>query len=263
MILASRRPDVKVKTPLVIENAPFRRRHFRGKSKGVTVEPRSKQIKNEPGSKRKSAAQKKRLPKAERREQILNQAADFFSEYGLTGQTRELAASCGISQRLLYRFFPTKAALLAEVYARTILGPFEGKWFTLLGDRKRPLPERLTEFYMEYYDEVLTRKWLRLFLYSSLAAGDMAQNYIASIITNLTEIIARETAAHCQVDLPDDSELIRELGWVLHGAVSHLAIRRRIYRAANPVDEHLLLRLYVSGFIAGFPDLLKDQTTRP
>lgn len=226
------------------------------------MEPRSKQIKSEAGRPKKTSAQKKRLPRAERREQILNQAADFFAEYGLTGQTRELAANCGISQRLLYRFFPTKAALLAEVYARTILGPFEGKWFSLLSDRRKPLEDRLVEFYGEYYDQVLTRRWLRLFLYSSLAAGDMAQNYIAAIITNLTELIARETAVHCGLDLPDDSERMRELGWVLHGAVSHLSIRRRIYGAANPVDEHLLLRLYVSGYVAGFPRMIQTLSEK-
>ena len=34
-----------------------------------------------------------RLPYDERRAQILDHAAEFFSEYGLTGQTRSLAAA--------------------------------------------------------------------------------------------------------------------------------------------------------------------------
>lgn len=52
------------------------------------------------------------LPYADRRAQILEKAIQFFSEYGLTGQTRHLAAACEVSQRLLYRYFPNKAALL-------------------------------------------------------------------------------------------------------------------------------------------------------
>ena len=79
-----------------------------------------------------------RLPHAERKAHILETATEFFAENGLTGQTRRLADECGISQRLLYRFFPTKSALLAEVYARTVLGPFKGDWFADLADRSKP-----------------------------------------------------------------------------------------------------------------------------
>lgn len=229
------------------------------------MKARSTQLKAENGNREKSttkSASNGRMPRAERREQILNRAADFFSEYGLTGQTRELAATCGISQRLLYRFFPTKAALVAEVYARTILGPFEGKWFSELADRTVPLEQRLVVFYQEYFDKVLTRKWLRLFLYSSLAEGDMAQNYIGAIITNLMDVITRETAAHCAVDLPDDPALIREIGWTLHGAVSHLAIRRSIYNARNRIDERRILEFYVMGFVAAFPRVVDTATAQ-
>jgi len=38
-----------------------------------------------------------------------------------------------------------------------------------LKNRAQPLEERLLSFYRNYYREVLTRKWLRLFLYASLA----------------------------------------------------------------------------------------------
>jgi AcrR family transcriptional regulator len=220
------------------------------------VRARSDLLKSESKSKRGTRSARKRLPRAERREQILNQAAEFFSEYGLTGQTRELAAACGVSQRLLYRFFPAKAALLAEVYARTILGPFEGAWFAELADRSCPLEARLVRFYDQYLETVLTRKWLRLFLYSSLADGDMAPNYITAIVTRLMEVIVDEMAAELDVEVPDDPQLKREIGWTLHGAVSHLAIRRRIYSAPNPVSENHIVRFYVRGFIAGFPDLV-------
>src|SRR6188508_2671591 len=65
-----------------------------------------------------------RLPADQRKAMILARAADFFAEYGLTAQTRPLAAACGITQRLLYRYFPSKAALLAEVYGDAIVAPF-------------------------------------------------------------------------------------------------------------------------------------------
>ena len=53
-----------------------------------------------------------RLPREERRAQILAQAYKFFSEYGLTAQTRALAEACGVSQRLLYSFFPMELSVV-------------------------------------------------------------------------------------------------------------------------------------------------------
>src|SRR5260370_15710494 len=115
-----------------------------------------------------------RLPPAERRAKILASAADFFAEYGLTAQTRALAAACGVAQRLLYRYFPSKAALLDDVYREAIVSPFKAVWLVQLRDRGRPFEQRLLDFYQNYYATVLTRKWLRLFLYASLAEAHMA-----------------------------------------------------------------------------------------
>ena len=198
-----------------------------------------------------------RMPAAERRELILAKASDFFAEYGLTGQTRSLAAECGISQRLLYRFFPTKAALLAEVYARTILGPFKGDWLRGLTDRTRTMEDRLVDFYIDYFEIILTRRWLRLFLYSSLAEESMAPNYISAIITSLMETIVKETAAEQGVELPDKAELIHEMGWTLHGAISHLAIRRHLYHASQNVPVETVIRLQIASFLGGFKGLVE------
>jgi AcrR family transcriptional regulator len=223
------------------------------------MQARSAKLKNAP--KRKTPAKPNvRLPRAERREQILTQAAEFFSEYGLTGQTRELATACGISQRLLYRFFPTKAALQAEVYARTILGPFEGAWLGNLTDRNVSIGERLTSFYENYYNKVLTRKWLRLFLYSALAEGDMAPNYISAILMKLLETIVDETCFELKLTPPDEQDFKRELGWNLHGTISHLAIRRHIYHGPHTVPHDRLIKAHVTSFIAGMPVVLEADS---
>lgn len=218
---------------------------MKAKSTGLKIKE------NNGSSKRKQT----RLPRAERREQILIQAAEFFSEYGLTGQTRSLAAACGISQRLLYRFFPTKAALLAEVYARTILGPFKGDWLAGLSDRSKSMEERLITFYSDYFSTILTRRWLRLFLYSSLAEENMASNYISAIITKLMETIVKETAFEQGIELDADPVIIHEMGWTLHGAVSHLAIRQHIYRANQTVPTPDVIRIHVKAFLGGFKSM--------
>jgi AcrR family transcriptional regulator len=195
----------------------------------------------------------RRLAHAERRRLILEKAAEFFAEYGLTAQTRALAEACGVSQRLLYRFFPNKAALLEEVYRTAIAGPFKAVWFAKLQDRRRKVEERLTDFYLEYYEGVLTTRWLRLFLYASLAETAMAPVYIGAVVTRFLEIIVEEAAREQRITLPRNRALRHELAWTLHGAVSHLAIRREVYRDRTPVAPERVIAIHVRSFLAGLP----------
>lgn len=201
---------------------------------------------------------RKRLSHAERRAQILRHAEDFFAEHGLEAQTRALAEACGVSQRLLYHFFPTKAALLDEVYKDAILGPFKAVWFAQLSDRSRSVEARLCAFYADYFRAILTRKWLRLFLYSSLAEGRMAPDYITSIVMRLMATIVEETAHEQGVRMPQDKALVHEIGWTLHGAVSHFAIRRHLYRASQSVPPETVINMHVRAFLAGFAALVRE-----
>ena len=193
-----------------------------------------------------------RMAPAQRRALILQRAIEFFSEYGLTAQTRALADACGVAQRLLYRYFPSKAALLSEVYDKVIASPFKAVWWVQLKDRSRPWEERLTSFYIEYFDEVLTRRWLRLFLYASLAEAHMAPDYNQAILLDTLELIVIETAADQNLELPEDRALLHELAYVLHGTVSHFGIRRHIYGASQKVPVDQMIALQVRAFLNGF-----------
>ena len=209
------------------------------------------QVRKTSGAKKEGAAGSTRLPRAERRAQILETASDFFAENGLTGQTRMLADACGVSQRLLYRFFPTKQDLVAEVYREEILGAFKAGWFVDLQNRNVPVEERFTKFYVDYLETTLTRKWLRLFLYASLSDASMAPDYITSIVTQLLEVLMREAAQEIRIDLPDDREVVHEMAWTLHGAISHYAIRRHIYKASWQVPEEQVVKMHVHMFLSG------------
>jgi AcrR family transcriptional regulator len=199
-----------------------------------------------------------RMAPADRKAMILTRATEFFAEYGLTAPTRALAAACGVAQRLLYRYFPSKAALLDEVYQQAIVAPFRTVWLVRLKDRTRPFELRLSEFYRNYYADVLTRKWLRLFLYASLAEVRMAPDYIAAIILEMLETIVEEAAHDQKVDLPRDAALLHEIGWVLHGAVSHFAIRRHLYAASRQISEDRVLALQMRMFLAGFAAVVAE-----
>lgn len=230
------------------------------------MQPRSAALRSGEPQKRREAGEKSgagatesrktRMPAAERRAMIIERAEEFFAEYGLTAQTRALAEACGISQRLLYQQFPNKAALLGAVYDHAIVGPFKAVWLPQLGDRSRPIDDRLIDFYTDYFETILTRKWLRLFLYSSLADGSMAPDYISAIVMELTEKIAVEVAEAKGLDLPDDPDFVREIGWALHGNISHLAIRRHLYHTANCTPIERVIRLHVRSYLNGFASML-------
>ena len=56
----------------------------------------------------KDKAKRRRLSPTVREQQIVDEAIQFFAEVGFGGRTRELAKRIGITQPLLYRYFPTK-----------------------------------------------------------------------------------------------------------------------------------------------------------
>jgi hypothetical protein len=56
--------------------------------------------------------------------------------------------------------------------------------------------------------------------------------------------------------VPTDPAHLTEVGWLLHGAVSHLAIRRRIYANDNPTPAEAVIAMHVRAFLASVPSLL-------
>lgn len=197
-----------------------------------------------------------RLPQAQRRAQILAKASEYFAEHGLGAQTRALADACGVSQRLLYTIFPSKAALLDAVYEAEIAGPIKSIWFVRLQEREVALERRLTEFYCEYWDAILTRRWLRLFLHASLAEESVAPAFIADVLSRLLQIIVREAAFEQRLRAPDTLDQTHEVAWILHGAVSHLAIRRHIYGNRSDVEARQVIALHVKSFLGGLSAVL-------
>ena len=211
----------------------------------------------------KRRAPRKRLTHDERKALILDRAADYLSENGFPVRTRRLAAAAGISQRLIYHFFPNKSALIDEIYDRAIEGPFKATWFVELADRATPVADRLHAFYRDYFDTLLTRRWTRLLIYSSFSKQNMAPRYISGVILRLLETIVEEVAAERGVTLPKEKPVIHEIGWILHGAVSHLAIRRHLFHANVDVPVDLVLDAQIDSFLAGFEPMLVRLRKEP
>ena len=82
------------------------------------------------------APSRKRLPTAEREQQIVRGAIRFFSDRGLDGQLRDLAKNIGVTHALLYHYFPTKQALIERVYTELFEGLWQAEWERILDNPK-------------------------------------------------------------------------------------------------------------------------------
>ena len=69
---------------------------------------------------------KKRMSAEGRREQILTGAWSLFAQKGFRGTTtREIARRLGISEALMFKYFPTKAALYRAIIQKRMNGSEE------------------------------------------------------------------------------------------------------------------------------------------
>lgn len=110
-----------------------------------------------------SRVKQKRLSPDERRKDFIRKATEFFAEEGFNGGTRELARRLGVTQPLLYRYFPSKDDLVKEVYRTVYLEPFNNGWEKMLTDRSLPIRERMQKFYDAYTNVIYNRTWLRIY----------------------------------------------------------------------------------------------------
>ena len=101
---------------------------------------------------------RKRLSSEARRQDFINQAIEFFAEEGFESSTRGLAKRLGVTQPLLYRYFPSKNDLISEVYDAVYVKRWQPEWEPLLRDRSRPLADRLNTFYNVYTDAIFNRR---------------------------------------------------------------------------------------------------------
>ena len=196
----------------------------------------------------------KRLAPRLRTEQIVRGAVRFFAEHGFSGQTRELANELGISNGLLYRYFPSKEALIDRVFEEVFLRRWNPNWQSIIADRSRPLHERLKVFYVDYSKLPLDYEWGRIYLHAGLAGASINQRYIRianeRIFKPVMNELRREFGAPSLKKVAM-SEPELELVWSLHGSIFYIGIRKWVYHVKVPADidaaiEQLVDRLYAN-----------------
>jgi AcrR family transcriptional regulator len=195
----------------------------------------------------------KRLSFDDRRKEFVAKATEFFSDEGFGGGTRDLARRLGVTQPLLYRYFPSKDDLIREVYRTVYLEPLDTSWEVLLTDRTRPLRDRLQEFYRSYTDVIFTRKWLRIYLYSGLKGLDINRWYVGVVREKILTPIVRECRHQSGLEpqsKPTAPEL--EMAWVFHSGIFYYGVRKYIYEAPVLADKERMIRDAADAFLAGY-----------
>lgn len=196
----------------------------------------------------------KRLSGPEREKNIALEAVRYFAEVGFIGDTRELAKRLGITQSLLYKYFPNKEALINRVYEEVYLGRWNPFWESVVRDRNIPLQDRLVRHYVEYTKTALTRDWVRIFMFSGLRGEDINRKYLQVLRERILEPIAIELRHEFGLPSVDKIPLQTseiELVWSINARLFYVGQRKWIFNV--PIEDELteLIEITIIHFIAG------------
>ncbi|MFS2155306.1 TetR/AcrR family transcriptional regulator [Rhizobium sp. Rhizsp42] len=200
----------------------------------------------------------RRLSPDDREQEIVREAVNFFAEFGFEGNTRELARRLGITQPLLYRYFPTKDALVEKVYEAVFMRRWNPFWEDLLQDRTKTLHQRLREFYKDYSKVILSYEWVRLFMFAGLKGLDFNTRYLELLRQRVFSVIIGELRVEYQREPVSNvpiTTLEVEAVWGLHAAIFYLGVRKFIYDM--PVDNiQTVVEMELDVFLNGVPTVL-------
>ncbi|WP_439400100.1 TetR/AcrR family transcriptional regulator (plasmid) [Bradyrhizobium sp. PMVTL-01] len=203
--------------------------------------------------------EQQRLDPSEREAIIAREAVSFFAEHGFEGQTRELARRLQITQPLLYRYFPSKEALIERVYQEVFVERWKPSWEKIITDRSVPLKARLVHFYREYAEVILTYEWIRLFMFAGLKDLGLNARYLKMLRERAFERVIGELRAEYgrpSIDKVPVTVLEIEMVWGLHAAIFYLGVRQFIYSMPLEADVDSIIDAKIATFLGGVRSVL-------
>lgn len=200
------------------------------------------------------ANSKRRLSPEIREKEILDGAIRFFAEHGFEATTRALAKELGITQPLLYRYFPSKDLLVERVFQEVFLRRWNPDWEDLIVDRSRSLESRLFDFYSAYAATVYDYIWVRIFIYAGLKGMDLNSRYLTIVNEKILVPICGEVR-HAKGITGGKNQIISdeeiEMAWGLHGAFFYRAIRRYVYSMPESISDEKAIFNDIHQFLHG------------
>ena len=201
------------------------------------------------------APARRRMNTADRKRQILDRAIQFFAKHGIDGQLRNLTKELGVTHTLLYHYFPTKEALIKEVYKEVFESRWKPEWEELLDDKQLSPEEKLNAFYLDYSNTVLTYDFVRILIFSGLSDHSISDRFFELLRSRLLPRLIRETRKYCDRSTrpkPTHRELEFLMG--LHGGIFYIGMRRWIYGQAiyddsSPNAEQDIIRDRIRSYL--------------
>ena len=201
------------------------------------------------------APARRRMNTADRKRQILNRAIQFFAKHGIDGQLRNLTKELGVTHTLLYHYFPTKEALIKEVYKEVFESRWKPEWDELLDAKHLSPEEKLNAFYLDYSNTVLTYDFVRILIFSGLSDHSISDRFFELLRSRLLPRLIRETRKYCDRSTrpkPTQRELEFLMG--LHGGIFYIGMRRWIYGQAiyddsSPDAEQDIIRDRIRSYL--------------
>ena len=200
-----------------------------------------------------------RLPREERERHIVQEAIRFFAEVGFGGDTRELAKRLNVTHPLLFRYFPSKDALIERVFQEVYVGRWNPYWEMIIEDRSIPIRDRMVQFYSLYAKTILGYEWVRLFMFFGLKGADINRRWFALVTERIVVPICREIrAAYGLPDIAAEplSQTELELVWGVNSRVFYFGVRKYVYGMPVPEDLQGLIEAEVNTFFDGIGSTL-------
>lgn len=167
--------------------------------------------------------------------------------------TREICRPLGVTQPLLYRYFPSREALIDAALDRVFADLWDTDWPAVLDAGGRDLTARLTAFYAPYVTTT-TSAFMRLFMWCALSNYPVPQRFFVPLTNKILRPVVAALRAEASLPAFEHKPMMqgeRELAMTLHTSIVFISIRRHIYRMALPDDLESLVALQVQTFVPG------------
>lgn len=169
-----------------------------------------------------------RLSASERREQLIEVAADLFSRKGFNGSTtREIAAAAGVTEAIIFRHFETKEQLYTAIIDRYLNGPGKQEWLADLqlamgrNDDEAVVRKIITGIIEMHKTEP---QFERLMLYAALEGNEIALLHVrqltADIVAEFKTYLTRRRKQGKLRGISADAALTAIVGMAQHYARS-------------------------------------------
>ena len=201
---------------------------------------------------------RRRMPSDQRRQEFIDKSIKLFAEEGFESSTRELARRLGVTQPLLYRYFPSKQDLISEVYDQVYLRRWQPEWEALIADRNKPLKDRLIEFYSNYTDAIFHPDWIRIYLYSGLKGVEINSRYMDLVSNRILQPIIAEVRHLADLPVQKATPAEIDAAWMIHGGIFYFGVVKLVYEKQEAANKDQAIKFAVSAMIDSLTRLLTE-----